>query len=151
MTQLKRQKNWATQAYHDFLMARANTPFAWGTADCCTFCADGILAMTGVDIDTDFRGKYTDEASAMALIAEVTGIASPTVADGAAYCADKYQLPEWTYPLMAQRGDLVVLEDSGRLIAGLVHLSGRHVVAAAENGLKRILITKTNIKRAWKV
>lgn len=148
---LKRKQHWATQAFHEFLLARANTSFVWGTADCCTFCADGILAMTGVDIDADFRGRYTDEASAMSVIAKATGISNPTVADGAAYCADKYQLPEWTYPLMAQRGDLVLVEDAGRLIAGLVHLSGRHIVAAGTDGLKKILITKTNIKRAWRV
>jgi len=103
--------------------------------------------MTGVDIAADFRGKYTNEASALALIKQLAG--GSTVADAAAWCAAKHGLVEREYPLMAQRGDLVVLEDSGRLIAGLIHLSGRHIVAAGETGLKRILITAA--KRAWKV
>jgi hypothetical protein len=144
---LTRAQHWATRSYHDFLLSRAKTPFAWGQHDCALFAADGVLAMTGVDIAADFRGKYTNEASALALIKQLAG--GSTVADAAAWCAAKHGLVEREYPLMAQRGDLVVLEDSGRLIAGLIHLSGRHIVAAGETGLKRILITAA--KRAWKV
>ena len=67
-----------------------------------------------------------------------------------AYCAAKHEMSEWIYPLMARRGDLVVLEESGRLIAGLVHLEyGRHLVCAGEKGLHRLPIT--DIKRAWHV
>jgi fructose-bisphosphate aldolase class 1 len=50
---------------------------------------------------------------------------------------------------MAQRGDLVVLMDSGRVIAGIVHLSGKHIVAAGDAGLKRMDIM--TIKRAWRL
>ena len=76
-------------------------------------------------------------------------MANGTVEDAAAYCAKKHGLVELTHPLQAQRGDLVVLEDSGRVIAGLVHLSGREIVAAGEKGLKKISIM--NIKRAWRI
>jgi hypothetical protein len=144
---LTRTEHWATRALHLFLVSRANVPFAWGSQDCALFAADGILAMTGVDIAQDFRGKYSDEASAFAAIKSIAGGA--TVEDAAAYCAAKHGLAEWKYPLMAQRGDLVVLEDSGRIIAGIVHLNGRHIAAAGELGLKRIPITA--IKRAWRV
>jgi hypothetical protein len=58
-------------------------------------------------------------------------------------------MAELKQPLFARRGDLCVVEDSGRLIAGLVHLSGRHIVAAGEDGLHRLPIT--DIKRAWRV
>jgi hypothetical protein len=147
----KRQQHWATRGYHNFLLDRADTKFAWGVHDCALFAADGIQAMTGVDIASDFRGKYSDEPSSIEAIKTVTGVDNPTIEDAAAYCANKHGMAERKYPLMAQRGDLVVVEDSGRLIAGLIHLSGRHIVAAGENGLKRILVTPTNIKRAWKV
>ncbi|MDE2099248.1 MAG: hypothetical protein KGL39_18485 [Patescibacteria group bacterium] len=142
---LQRAQHWATRALHHFLIERAKTSFAWGTHDCALFAADGILAMTGVDIAADFRGKYHDEASAFALIRQLTG--GSTVADAAAWCAKKSGMPEWKFPLLAQRGDLVVLEESGRLIAGLVHLSGRHLVCAGENGLHRLPVT--DIRRAW--
>src|ERR1700735_5391711 len=131
-TQADRAEHWATRAYHDFLKARANEPFAWGAQDCALFAADGVLAITGVDIAADFRGKYDDEASAFAAIKTIAG--GSTVEDAAVYCATKHGLPEWSHPLRAQRGDLVVLEDAGRIIAGLIHLNGRHIVAAGDNG-----------------
>jgi len=150
---LKRQKHWETRAYHHFLIARAKTPFAWGVNDCALFAADGIRAITGVDIASDFRGKYTDEASALALIKTVCGGAS--VADAAVYCAKKHNFAEWVdkktktpQPLFARRGDLVVFTAAtGALVAGLVHLSGRHIVAVGEQGLYRFSTLKA--LRAW--
>ncbi|MGC1781755.1 MAG: hypothetical protein WA708_04490 [Acidobacteriaceae bacterium] len=144
---LKRTEHWATREYHKFLLARAKTPFAWGTNDCCLFPADAIEAFTGVDLASDFRGKYHDEASAFALIKSVAN--GTTVADAAAYCAAKHGLAERKYPLMAQRGDLVTIENAGSLIAGIVHLNGRHVVSVGASGLLRMPIT--NVKRAWAV
>ncbi|HEV2324566.1 MAG TPA: hypothetical protein VGS10_11505 [Terracidiphilus sp.] len=143
---LKRLKNWDTQAYHDFLVSAASTHFVWGEFDCSLFAADGIKAITGVDIADDFRGKYSDQASAFALIKSVTG--GSTVADAAAYCAKKHGLTERVHPLMAQRGDLVVFHgQTGDLVAGLVHLSGRHIVAVGDKGLYRFPISA--VQRAW--
>jgi hypothetical protein len=132
-----------------FLLAKAATPFVWGTHDCALFAADSVQAITGVDIASDFRGKYHDEDTAIQTIREITGIENPTVEDAAAYCAAKHGMQELKHPLMAWRGDLVVLEESGRVIAGIVHLNGRHIVAAGEDGLKRLPITQ--VKRAWRV
>jgi hypothetical protein len=148
---MKREQHWATRALHAFLLQRAAVPFQWGVQDCALFAADGILAMTGVDIAAEFRGKYHDQASAMATIEAVTGVKGGTVVDAAAWCAARHGLKEWKHPLMAQRGDLAVIEDGGNVIAALVHLSGRHYVAAGEAGLKRILLTETRVLRAWKV
>ncbi len=156
---LKRTPHWATREFHTFLESNASTPFEWGVFDCALFAASGIQAMTGVDIASDYRvsasnsALYCDEESAARTIEVITGVKGGTIEDAAAYCANKYGLSE-VPPLYAQRGDLVVLEESGRLIAGLIHLSGRHVVCAGEHGLKRILIhdgTSTPIKRAWRV
>lgn len=145
---LKRLKHWDTRSYHQFLLGSANAPFVWGTNDCSTFCADGIKAITGVDIANDFRGKYTDEVSAFALIKSVTG--GSTVADAAAYCATKHGLQEWPKPLFAQRGDLVTfMAPTGILVSGLVHLSGRHIVAMGHDGLYRFPIS--GILRSWHV
>ena len=149
---LKRQENWDTRGFHEFLLARAKMPFAWGSNDCALFAADAVLAITGTDIAGDFRGKYTDEAGAFALIASVTGKGTDpaaAVGDAAAWCAEKAGLVELKQVLMAQRGDLVVIPDAGRLIAGVVHLSGRHVVSVGEAGLKRLPIM--DVVRAWRV
>jgi hypothetical protein len=149
---IKRCIHWATREFHQFLKSRAQTPFAWGTNDCCLFPADAIHSFTGHDLAEDFRGKYTDEASAFALIKTLTG--GTTVEDAAAWCAQKAGLMEWAkdgkpLPLFAKRGDLVVLEDSGRMIAGVVHLNGRHVISVGESGLKRLPLN--TVKRAWKI
>jgi hypothetical protein len=146
---LTRTPHWATRELHQFIVDCTPTKFAWGSHDCALMAADAILEMTGVDIAADFRGLYSDEAGAKAAIEKVTGVKNGTVEDAAAYCAAKHGLAELTHPLMAQRGDLVVLEDAGRVIAGIVHLSGKHIAAAGEAGLKRMDIMK--IKRAWRV
>jgi hypothetical protein len=146
---ITRTDHWATRELHKFLEDNAGTKFQWGFWDCALFSANAIEAMTGVDIASEFRGEYSDQASAAAAIARITGVENGTVEDAAAYCAAKHGLVELEHPLMAQRGDLVVLEDSGRIIAGIVHLTGRHIVAAGEHGLKRIPIT--SVKRAWRV
>jgi len=144
---LVRPKNWATQALGPFLRDRAGAPFKWGVNDCATFAADAIQAVTGVDIAADFRGKYEDEAGALAAIQAVCG--GSTVADAAAYCAQKHGLAEWPHPLRAQRGDLVVAENDGKPIAGIVHLSGNCIVTVGEGGLVRLPFT--SIQRAWHV
>lgn len=144
---LTRTEHWATREYDQFLREHASDTFAWGTRDCCLTPADAIQAFTGTDIAADFRGKYSSEAEAFALIKSVTG--GSTVADAAAYCATKHGLVEWMAPLMAQRGDLVVVSNGHQLIAGLVHLNGRHVVSMGPQGLIRLPVTA--ITRAWKV
>ena len=133
---LQRTTHWATRELHDFLESGATKPFQWGVHDCCLFAADAILAMTGADIADAFRGKYDDEASAFSLIKSVTG--GSTVANAAEYCAVQHELEEYPYPLMARRGDLVVVEESGRLIAGIVHLTGRHVVTVGRSEERRV-------------
>jgi len=149
---LVRVQHWAERSFHRFLLARAKQPFAWGTNDCALFAADAVLAITGTDIAVDFRGKYSDEAGAFALIQSVTGRGedpATAVADAAAWCAEKAGLAELQHVLMAQRGDLVVVTDAGRMIAGVVHLSGRHVVSVGAEGLK--LLPIEDVVRAWRV
>jgi len=131
-----------------------HAPFAWGTNDCALFAADAIQAFTDVDIAKDFRGKYSTEAGAFALIRSVTGKGADlatAVGDAAEYCAVKAGLVEWPNPKFAQRGDLIVIEESGRLIAGIVGLTGRHGISVGESGLLRLTFSEAPWKRAWHV
>ena len=144
---LTRTPHWATREFDQFLLEQETTPFEWGVSDCCLMAANAIEAFTGTDLADDFRGKYTDQAGAFALIAAVTG--GTTVEHAAEYCATKHGLVEWPAPLLAQRGDLVVIDDAGQLIAGVVHLNGRHAVTIGAEGLKRFPLEA--VKRAWKV
>lgn len=155
---LKRLTNWETRHFHQFLLDRAEMPFAWGTNDCCLFPADAIYSYTGHDLASDFRGKYNDEATAFALVRDVCSELVPrdwqTTQRNVAYiaalwCAKKAGLEERKGPLFAQRGDLVVIEQSDRIVAGVVHLNGRHVVSVCEKGLLRMPIA--SVMRAWRV
>lgn len=144
---LTRLPKWDTELLPAFLYDRKDQAFKWGVNDCSLFAADAVQAITGTDIASDFRRGYTDHATSLAVIQSVSG--GSTVADAAAYCAAKHNMPEYTFPLMAQRGDLVAADNDGQLIAGVVHGDGRHVVTVGESGLMYLPITQ--IKRAWKV
>jgi hypothetical protein len=144
---LTRTQDWDTRELDAFLREQEKAPFQWGVNDCCLMAANAIQAFTGTDIADDFRGKYTTELEAFRLIKTVTG--GTSVEDAAAYCAQKHALTEWHSPKLAQRGDLVVIQDGEQVIAGIVHLSGRHVISIGVNGLKRLPLNA--VKRAWKV
>jgi|SRR5665213_1978903 len=148
---LTRTPFWDTREFNAHLQEHARKPFAWGTHDCCTSAANAIQSFTGVDIAADFRGKYTDLASALAAIKTVTG--GSTIEDAAAWCAAKHGLVEYPKPLFAQRGDLVLMqvtnEDGLPLIAGVVHLNGLHAISVGEHGLVRLPVRA--VRRAWKV
>ena len=152
----KRTKHWDTRELYKFIMGRQAMPFKWGANDCSMFSADCIQAMTGIDIASDFRGLYTDEAGAAAAIEKVTGVKGGTIEDAAAYCCAKHNIPQWRFPLLAQRGDLVVYKDptTGVLVSGIIHLSGRHILTPGENGLRKVLIhdgKTTPIVRSWHI
>ena len=144
---LTRTPHWATRELPEFIASRQAKPFAWGSNDCCLIAADEIQAITGTDIAGDFRGKYTDQASAFALIKSITG--GSKVADAAAFCAAQHGLVEWKYPLQAQRGDLVVVQDGDQLIAGFVHPNGRFATSIGLMGMKLLPIAQ--VRRAWHV
>lgn len=44
--------------------------FKWGEHDCCLWAADCTLALTGIDFAAEWRGLYSDEQGAYALISQ---------------------------------------------------------------------------------
>ena len=79
--------------------------------------------MTGIDYSTPFRGKYLDEAGAAAVSVAAGGIrAIATAALGAEI-----------KPLMAQRGDVVLIESPRPTLAICM---GSEVVAPGPEGLE---------------
>jgi hypothetical protein len=144
---LTRIEHWDIQSFHMFLLERAQQPFQWQDNDCCTFVADAVKAITGTDIASEFRGRYTTKAGAFRAIKTITG--GSTVADAVAHCAAKYGLQELKNPLSAQRGDMVLVQEGEEQIAGVVHLNGRHIVVVGEQGLMTKSIS--SVRRAWRV
>ena len=127
---MTRLPDWQVK-YALFLTSHRKVPYAWGTSDCCTFAADGVKAMTGVDIAEDFRG-YKTQKGAYGAIKRVCGGSS--AADAAAYGSKKYDIPELSTVLLAQRGDLLLVENAGSVITGLVSMHGQ-AVCVTDKGL----------------
>jgi hypothetical protein len=141
-----KREHYLEQHLEGILAEREHTPFKWGENDCALFAADAIEAMTGCDIAADFRNQYENEVGAALAIKRITGGSS--LADAAAYCANKHGMVEYEFPLMAKRGDLVLVRNrDGSTIAGIVSLNGRHIVSPGDEGLVRFCITQ--VLRAW--
>jgi hypothetical protein len=47
---------------------RRDKPHAWGSHDCALFAADLVNAQTGHDFAAGFRGRYSDEEGAWAIL-----------------------------------------------------------------------------------
>lgn len=103
---LKRLRGWPEKLFA-YIESRRHTPFAWHENDCWSFPAGAILAITGEDLFAPYRGRYSDEAGAAALIAEAGGMR--------ALCPlESKQLG------FAQRGDVVLALIEGRETAGVI-------------------------------
>ena len=128
-----KKNNW-TLALHQQITEFNDKPFAWGTHDCCTFAADCVLAMTGIDHLAAHRGGYKTAAGAARRLAKVGGIEAGMIA----------LLGEPIAPALAQRGDVVCFTSPLGDTAGIC--MGTHIAAAGENG-----ITHTPMVQAYKV
>ena len=58
----------------DLIVSRMQKPFVWGSNDCCLFAADAVLAVTGVDLARDERGRYGDRAGSQSVLKGVGGL-----------------------------------------------------------------------------
>ncbi|TPL30171.1 hypothetical protein [Mesorhizobium sp. B2-4-7] len=118
----------------------ATTPGVWGQSDCLLTAAAGVEAVTGVDIMEPWRGRYKSEAGAARLMRRE---GCRTVED---VFRDYFGLPE-IGRLMAQRGDVGVVEQAGVLCAGFMCDLG--FLVRTEAG--RLILPQTAVKTAFKV
>lgn len=139
---MTRYPDWQSRL-HRFFQANLNRPFEWGSWDCCLFVADAILAMTGTDIASAWRGKYSDEKGAVALVGGA-GSWPDRLSRLAAQVALEHGMAE-VAPLFAQRGDMVVTTQC----LGLVGFTGQHVLVIPESGFAAVGLEQ--IVRAWRV
>lgn len=110
----------------------------WGEADCLLTVADAIEAVTGKDPAKAIRGKYSTEIGAAKLLRRRK---MTTVEDALA------ALFPPVGRLLAQRGDVGVIDKNGVLAAGYVTEYGFAV--KTERGLS--FHPQTEIKSAFKV
>jgi len=126
---LKRQPTWRS-ALVKCIEARRKTAFRWGTNDCALFAADCIQAMTGTDLAAVYRGRYTSEAGARAIL-QATGYA-----DVAAVAAS--MLAE-IHPSRAATGDVAVMEYAGEPSLGI--FNGALIMALRPDGIGTVPFT----------
>jgi hypothetical protein len=128
----------------DYLISVQDAPFEYGNFDCLCFVAGAIEAMTGVDIMADFRGRYTSHLQAMRIAKSVYGTSNVPDTLAAMMCQRGWQALS---PLLAQRGDVVLVRINDRIVCGIIHPSGKEAVAITNEGLWRFSLK--NVKRAW--
>lgn len=115
--------------------------FRYGYFDCCTFAADAILEMTGVDVMKKLR-DYKGQKAAKQLLESLGGMerALETI-------AAENRMEEVTV-LKAQRGDMVLIRGK-RPAVGILSLDGSWVVVPSVRGIFRIPLMLC--ARAWRV
>lgn len=148
---MKRLLHWDRRLAAHFQKLQT-TPFVWGTFDCALAVCDAADAITGLSIASNFRGKYSTEAEAMAFIGSDLGTFAANI-------AAQNNFPEWTHltfaaPKMARRGDPVLVNNSllggpSSTALGTVDLTGRYAWCAASRGFLRVPMHRW--LRAWHI
>jgi hypothetical protein len=113
---------------------QATPPFAWGAADCCTFAARIVKAITGKDFAEQFR--YRDAFGAKRILSRyggVEGIATRFLG-----------VPKESG--LASRGDVVLVQSPKSMLA----ICAGHVIAAQGDGGVLFLPLSAALK-AWSV
>lgn len=137
---MRRRHDWPQRLAEIVDQARA-APFAWGSHDCALgFAVACVQAMTGEDLGVEYRGRYDDALSAARIMREVAGGGIENVATRALGKA-------LDNPLMAQRGDVVMIETERGNALGIC--LGGTLAFAGERGLGFMEIGSAI--RAWRV
>lgn len=125
------------QVLDDFIGARRELPFAWGSQDCCNFAADWVQLVRGVDPMADLRGLNSGLEANRALVAAGGLLAAVTQRMGPPIVGK-----------MAQVGDVALVRHSAGLLSMGVCL-GPYVTAPGVAGL--LMLPITHAEAAWRV
>ncbi|MEI2806259.1 MAG: hypothetical protein V9G18_10040 [Albidovulum sp.] len=99
-------------------------PFEWGHHDCALFAADAVLAMTGADHATFWRGRYRTPLGAMRILGR--GGYEDHVDYVAAHLAE-------VHPALAAVGDIAVIGSEDGPALGIV--TGPGIAVPGPSGL----------------
>lgn len=124
-----------------FIQSRRRLPFAWGSHDCTSFAADAAIELIGVDPMAPWRGTYTTEDEAEAILAKGGGLEALMV-QGAATAG----IPECERNFL-QRGDIALVEVGNQRAVGIV-MAGK-VAVPGPDGVH--FVPPSMIVRAWAI
>lgn len=125
------------EALIDFIESRRNTPFEWGVQDCTLFAADAVLATTGIDLASEYRGAYSSQFGAARIVSDAGGFRTLV----------SNKLGSEINPKLAQRGDLVLIIQNGS--EALAVCIGSEMIAAGYEGL--VMKPMSEAVTAWRV
>lgn len=138
-----RVKTWKDD-FVAYIHANVDTPFDFGTHDCCLTACDMLKAITGEDPAKSFRGTYNGPVECYVTLKKHGGVEA--IADK--ICAERGW--EEIKPLFASKGDLVMIEAGNeRYALGVVDLSGKEIIAAGPIGLSRKPLS--DAVKAWRI
>ena len=115
--------------------------FDWGSTDCMLSTADYAGALNGTDPGAAYRGRYDDEAGAMAFVDAAGGGAAIL---GAALVAAGFKRVQ-----QPQRGDPVVAQIGHNQIGGIC-LGDFCVFRTSTRGVVEIRTSRLTILGAWR-
>lgn len=121
---------------------RRDRAFQWGVHDCCLFACDVIRDAGGVDYAAPFRGRYRTAAGAARALRRFAGAGLEAAAERITRDNGLEEVP----PLMAQRGDFVLVDEAEGPALGVC--LGSHFVAAGPAGT--VLRPLAAARRAWR-
>lgn len=147
MSTLQRREDWP-ERLAALIDERMREPFKWGANDCALFAADAVLAITGTDLAADWRSQYADEAGA---VLAAQSLLSTVVTAGEIVAALRdmahRSLGPAVPPLMARRGDIVLVEHgNGHSLAVCL---GAVATAPGRRGL--LQLERAAWRYAWRV
>lgn len=121
---MRRVKDWVSRFEKVLNEAKEKKP-DWADHNCCTFAADCVFAITGIDAMAEYRGKFKTKKQAFALLRKVSG-------GGVNKAGEKFSkengLKE-VKPTYAKRGDLVIaVNEDKEEVFGIIDLSGRYAI-----------------------
>jgi hypothetical protein len=140
---LKRHYDWHVRLDRMLKSAR-QVDFEWGKFDCAMHLGNCTRCMTvgEVDVAAEHRGKYSDEAGAIAIFGSDLGAFAATI-------AASFEMEE-VKPTFARRGDAVHVDNGTTYGAlGIVALDGRFASCVSTKG--HVHVPMHRWKRAWRV
>jgi hypothetical protein len=106
-----------------------------------------VLAMTGADLMAQARGKYKTEKAAKATITTIAG-GEGGLDEAMSVLTAQFQIAEVPV-LMAQRGDLMMIDtDRGPALA-ILDFNGREALGAGLDELVRVPVGQC--RKAWRI
>lgn len=133
---LPRLRDWP-ERLDALLRARADWPFVWGVHDCCTFCADAVQAITGVDVMGTLRQRYQTAFEALGLTQELGGMQA----------AVSSVLGEPCSPALCTVGDVLLLRNEDREVVALCN--GTSAIVVGMHGL--MVIAEPDVLAGWRI